>query len=105
MPKLKNAAFAYRDDIDSNIIIKAKSIHHKTFHLLVTCPYDKTRNQTFCPVCKRTDKVVPVLYGLPVWDSTGNIDGYADGKYYLGGCISDPYCRPTKHCNRCGKDF
>ena len=107
MPKLEkyDGGFGIRDDIDSNITVKSLVNHVKTFSLLVTCPYDKTKNQSFCPKCKRKDRVVPILFGLPIFDENGNIDGKSPGKYHLAGCFVDIYCNPTKHCNRCDKDF
>ena len=107
MPKIEKlgGVCAVRDEIDSNICINNKSSYTDTFHLMVTCPYDKTKNQKFCPVCKQSDEVVPIIFGLPVYNENGSISGYSDGKYYLGGCSVDPYCNPTKHCNRCKINF
>ena len=106
MPKSdKFGSYGTRQEIDSNIIIKSKTNYYKTFDLMVTCPYDKTKNQAFCPKCKKADKVVPILFGLPLFDKNGNIDGEPVEKYHLAGCFVDVYCNPTKHCNRCNKDF
>lgn len=103
MPESEFGGYGTRQEIDSNINIKAKTNYFKTFYLMVTCPYDKTKNQLFCPNCKKEDKVVPIIYGLPVWDENGNINGGKE--YHPGGCVSDLYCRPTKHCKRCDKGF
>jgi hypothetical protein len=95
--------YRIRNDIDSNVIIKLNTIHYRNFYLMVTCPYDKTKKQFFCPKCKKEDMVLPILWGLPLYDENGIING---GKpYYPGGCASDFDCRPSKHCNRCDKDF
>lgn len=102
MPKSeKYGAYGSRQEIDSNITVKAKTNYVKVFYLMVTCPYDKTKNQSFCPKCKKTDMVKPILFGLPMY----NEDEHYYDKYYLGGCIVDLYCNPTKHCNRCNKNF
>jgi hypothetical protein len=97
--------YSFRNDIDSNIIVRSKTNYNKIFHLMVTCPYDKTKNQAFCPQCKRSDKVIPILAGLPIFDSSGNINGQSIENYHLASCIIDLYCNPTKHCKRCNKDF
>ena len=102
MPKSeKYGSYGIRQGIDSNIRIKLKSNYYKIFYLIVTCPYDKTKNQSFCPKCKKEDMVKPILFGLPLY----NEDEHYYDKYYLGGCFVDVYCNPTKHCTRCNKDF
>jgi hypothetical protein len=101
MPEAKLGGYGTRQEIDSNINIRANTNYFKTFYLMVTCPYDKTKNQSFCPKCKKTDMVKPILFGLPMY----NEDEHYYDKYYLGGCILDVYCNPTKHCGRCNKDF
>ena len=103
MPESEYGGYGIRNDIDSNVIIKLKTNYYKTFNLMVTCPYDKSKNQAFCPQCKKEDRVIPIIWGLPVWDENGIINGGKE--YYPGGCSPDVYCNPTKHCNRCDKDF
>ncbi len=105
MPEVKDLGSGYRDDIDSNINLNSSKEYTRDFQLLVTCPYDKTRNQLFCPNCKKKDKVFPIIWGLPMFDENGKINGLSDGKYVLGGCIMDLYCNPTKFCKRCRKNF
>ncbi len=105
MQKSEFGGYGVRQEIDSNINIKAKTNYYKIFYLMITCPYDKTKNQLFCPNCKKADKVVPILFGLPLPDKNGDIDGKSLEEYHLGGCFVDSYCNPTKHCNRCNKDF
>jgi Carboxypeptidase regulatory-like domain len=102
MPKSEElGGYGVRQEIDSNINIKAKTNYFKIFYLMVTCPFDKTKNQSFCPKCKKTDLVKPILFGLPAYKE----DEHYYDKYYLGGCYMDVYCNPTKHCSRCKKDF
>ena len=96
-----DSGFAYREDFVHKINLKCKTKYYKTFRLMVTCPYDKTKNQAFCPKCKKTGKVKEILFGLPVF--TGDEHNY--DKYYLGGCEVDGYCNPTRHCLRCKLDF
>jgi hypothetical protein len=100
-----DSGYSYREDFVYKLTLKNQNRFYKTFRLMVTCPYDKTKNQSFCPKCKKKDKVVPILFGLPIFDENGNINGKSSGEYYLGGCMVDGYCNPTKHCRRCNKDF
>src|SRR5690242_10180408 len=64
-----------RTAIDSQINIIVGSKIRDTFRLLVTCPYDKTKNLDYCPVCKKSDMVQPILWGLPNFDLDGNLIG------------------------------
>lgn len=97
--------YSSRQDIDSTIIVNCGAKHNNTLCLLVTCPYDKTKDQKECPQCNKSDMVVPILFGLPMFDENGGINGQPLSDFYLGGCFVDLYCNPTKHCNRCDKDF
>lgn len=105
MPPLAKFGGGYgvREAIDSNIALLANTDYRKVFNLLVTCPYDKTKGQLFCPVCKRQDKVQEIVFGLPIYDEQGNLPN--DGKHYNGNCFIDTYCHPTQHCTRCSRDF
>lgn len=105
MPPLAKFGGGYgvREAIDSNISLKADIEYHKFFNLMVTCPYDKTKGQSFCPICKKQDKVKELVFGLPIADKNGHLPN--DDKYYNGNCFVDAYCNPTKHCTRCNKDF
>jgi hypothetical protein len=57
------------------------------------------------------DKVLPVMFGLPIpmFNEKGIEVADKNGRflkdYYQAGCVSDILCNPTKHCNRCKKDF
>lgn len=101
----KYGGFCFRQDIDSNVAVDRATRYYKSFSLLATCPFDKTKNQTFCPICKKSDKVVPIVYGLPIYDSNGRIDGKPEDETWPGGCSPDLYCNPSKHCKRCNKEF
>ena len=102
-PKYK--VFGVRQAVVTDLRLKRDSSIERNFTLEVTCPYDKTKDQTFCPRCKKGDKVVTIINGLPMFDSTGNINGKPMSEYHLAGCIVDSYCNPTRHCNRCDLDF
>jgi hypothetical protein len=96
-----------RSDIDSNVNVVSGQSYHRDFYLQVACPYDKTKDQDYCPVCKKKDMVQEIFWGLPVYDSNGKcvVKGKDISEYYLGGCSPDLWCNPTKHCKRCNIDF
>lgn len=61
------------------------------------CFYNKNVKQKICPLCKKKDKVIPILYGLTV-PKTG-VPTFKYGEYEPAGCeISD--CDPTWYCKR-----
>jgi len=103
------AQYSGRYGVDSNIVISPAQAYTYNFQLMVTCPYNKTKDQAFCPVCKKTDMVQPILWGLPLFDLNGKFilnDKEEDlNKFYLGGCSPDAFCNPSKHCNRCNVGF
>lgn len=106
MPEKEPFGVGVLAQIHKGIIVQTTSITIKPLSLQVTCRYDKTKDQLFCPKCKKTDKVLPIRYGLPVpiYDSLGNVlDDWT--KVHSGGCVVDVYCNPTKFCNRCSLEF
>jgi CarboxypepD_reg-like domain len=54
-----------------------------------------------CPVCKRKDQVIPILYGYP---SKGALRSEKRGKLRLGGCQIS-HCDPSHYCKRDQKEF
>ncbi len=96
-----------RYEIDSNFNVLVGQTYNHKFYLMVSCLYDSTKGQDFCPVCKKKDMVQPILWGLPVYDNNGKcvINGKDVSEYYLAGCSPDWWCNPTKHCKRCNIDF
>jgi hypothetical protein len=96
-----------RSETDSNFNVSAGSSYTHTFYLMITCPYDITRDQDYCPFCKKRDMVQPIFWGSPIFDKNGSYIAKGEdlSKYHLGGCSPDIWCRPAKHCNRCSIDF
>lgn len=102
------AQYSGRYGVDSNIIISPSQAYTHNFYLPVTCIYNQTKDQAFCPVCKKTDMVKPILWGLVMIDLNGKEmlpEGKTINDYYLGGCVIDGLCNPAKHCNRCDAYF
>jgi hypothetical protein len=107
MPMIKPInIFGSVQTIENNLIIKSNENYYKTLKLPVTCKYEKTSKQKFCPNCKKSNMVIPIEYGLSIgrYDSLGNsLDAIEE--VYHGGCDMDMYCNPTKHCKRCKIQF
>jgi hypothetical protein len=57
------------------------------------CEYDKSIHDSTCPVCHKTDEVIPIVYGYNVnpngKDTTFNADGHT---------VS--YCQPHWYCKK-----
>lgn len=104
-------AFYEKTIIDKKLKIDSVKSYFSKLYLDVVCKFEKTKNQKFCPVCKRSDKVLPVMFGLPIplFNEKGIEVADKYGRflkdYYQAGCVSDMLCNPTKHCTRCNKDF
>ena len=63
------------------------------------CPYNKNCKQKICPVCKKDDKVIPILYGLMGFDGKGNSFFKDYVEFKPGGCVISE-CDPTWYCKR-----
>lgn len=46
--------------------------------------YDEFQNKKLCPLCRLSDEIIPVIYGLP---SKKMMRDAKRGKYQLGGCV------------------
>ncbi|MGD1847556.1 MAG: carboxypeptidase-like regulatory domain-containing protein [Salibacteraceae bacterium] len=58
------------------------------------CRYDS--NGSTCPVCQKSDQVIPIVFGYP----GKKLMKYANkGKVMLGGCMVS-YCDPNWYCKR-----
>jgi len=54
------------------------------------CEYDKSENDKTCPECKKTDKSIPIIYGLFGGNGKDN---------WSGGCLKTG-CDPNWYCKR-----
>lgn len=63
-----------------------------------TCPYGKSN---VCPICKKKDKVIPIVYGL-----IPQVNGKKPKtkKYKSGGCVVSD-CQPNWFCQRDKTEF
>ncbi|MGH2667121.1 hypothetical protein [Flavobacterium sp.] len=60
-----------------------------------TCPYGKSN---VCPICKKKDKVIPIVYGLMTEVKEKK------SKYKSGGCVVSD-CQPSWYCERNKTEF
>ncbi len=106
-----SSEFIDKTAIDKKLNVDSVRNYFSELYLDVVCKFEKTKNQKFCPVCKRKDKAMPIMFGLPMpfFNKEGIEVADKDGRflkdYYQAGCVSDILCNPTKHCTRCNKDF
>ena len=95
---LKISYATFGDTILTSIIV-TKDTLQLNINYPPHCEYDKKNN--ICPQCKKNDKVIPIIYGLP---SKGLMKKSKKGKVKLGGCMVT-YCYPNWYCKRNKKSF
>jgi hypothetical protein len=57
-----------------------------------SCPYTYRDTSRICGICNKSDKVIPIVYGIPI----GKLD---HENYYYAGC-EITYCNPDWYCKR-----
>ena len=84
-----------------NIALSKDSITFKKLTFPQECAHNKHALNKKCPKCKRTDKVISILYGdrIPIVDKYGNILD-PDPKEYYPGDTHGGNCSPTWYCKR-----
>ena len=82
----------YGDTVITGVVVKADSITEVRFILPPPCSYDKSAKNKTCPICKKKNQVVPIVYGLPM----GPLD---NKRYYYAGC-NITNCDPNWFCKR-----
>lgn len=84
------------DTVIKNILIQ----DGKTTHLEITlnpCKYNKSKKDMTCPVCKKKDESIPIVYGLLI--DTGKKTKRKEKEIYTGGCVISG-CDPNWYCKR-----
>ena len=74
----------------------SKSSLNLSFEFPERCQYNLRGINKNCPKCHKTDKVLPVCYGLPIYNEKGEALG---PKCHIAGCIVSE-CDPAWYCNR-----
>ena len=82
----------YGDTTIKGIYITKDTIINLKIILPPPCVYDKNIHDKTCPICKKKNKVIPILYGLPI----GKLN---EEKYYYAGC-NITTCQPNWYCKR-----
>ncbi|WP_345258362.1 carboxypeptidase-like regulatory domain-containing protein [Flaviaesturariibacter amylovorans] len=94
---LRFSAIGYRDTTFTGIRVGGDT----TLRLFYAdyCVYAAARQHKTCPACRRTDKVIPIRYGLPV-SRTGKDPARGNGtRFLLAGCEVTG-CDPAWYCRR-----
>lgn len=80
-----------KDDEKINIDIEFKPI----------CPYQNSKEKTSCPLCKKEDKVIEIVYGLRATIvKKGEKENLKSKiKVFEGGCVVSD-CQPSWYCER-----
>ncbi len=97
--------------------LKENEIRNVEIPYSSVCPYDKNKGN-FCPVCKKNDQVIPIVYGLiakiefrdkngNLTDRNGKIISKAEEEKVIskrGGCVITD-CQPNWFCQLDNIDF
>jgi len=89
----------YNEMILSSIRVKEDEITELKIEYPAPCNFSEKKSA--CPICKKRNKVVPIVYGLP---SGELLEEAEKGEFYLGGCVVT-FCDPQWYCNRDKKAF
>jgi len=103
--EIKIDTIGYRYDQRKHILVENDSVFIELAPE-VYCEYSKYRNHDFCPVCSKKDKLLKVIYVLPIYDleNPNRIFSKKD-EYWIGDCIFDKLCHARWYCTRCEKLF
>ena len=87
-----------------NIRVNSDSVTDLKVSFVSNCQY--SRSDSICPVCKKIDKVIPIVYGLIVFendenDTTANSSSIIEEEqsFRMGGC-NVTGCDPFWYCRR-----
>lgn len=98
---LKVSYVGYYDTIIKSVRVYNDSIVKlKIIYLPPPCIY-RDKNGKTCPICKKKDKVIPIVYGFP---SPELVKEAKNGKVRLGGCQVN-FCMPHWYCKWDAKEF
>ena len=85
----------YKDTIVRNVIITEDKETYLEISYPPTCEFYKSENDSLCPVCKKHDQVIPIIYG-PYASSPKrrkNREKYLAERKWESGCDPHWYCR------------
>jgi hypothetical protein len=94
----------FDDSTLNNIRVNSDSVTDLKISFVSNCQY--SRSDSICPVCKKIDKVIPIVYGLIVFendktDTTDNSGSIIEEEqsFKMGGC-NVTGCDPFWYCRR-----
>lgn len=93
--------FYYQDTTFYNIVLKDNELIKLKIPYPPFCIYRNTKGK-FCPICRKKDKVIPILYGLMIFNPEE--PEKQEDEYYPGGCMVSG-CDPNWYCKRDKKEF
>lgn len=92
-------SFSRRDSVLIPVKVSQDTVINLSIDFPPPCSYNK--ENIICPICHKKDKVIPIIYGLPIKKTMKKAK---KGKLRLGGCmVSD--CDPYWYCKRDEKEF
>jgi len=83
------------------LVMSDSSTTFRTINFPYQCDLNKYTGGRICPKCKKSDKVIPIIYGLA---DPLSVKGQVGVDYDLGTC-STTDCDPKWHCKRDNNDF
>jgi len=83
------------------LVMSDSSTTFRTISFPFNCALNKYTGGRVCPKCKKSDKVIPIIFGLP---DPFSLKGEVGVDYDLGGCFVTA-CDPDWHCKRDNNDF
>lgn len=87
----------YPDTTIENLVVEDGNTTHLEIPWPMICKYDKSKKDKTCPVCKKKDETIPIVYGLLV--DTGKKTKKKQKEFYPGGCVISG-CDPNWYCKR-----
>jgi len=85
------------------ISTKTDKLTELNVYLPEKCDFHTIANKSgICPVCKKKDAVLKIIYGMPDQDL---FEKSERGEVALGGCEIDDYCHAKWRCKRDSIDF
>ncbi|MCC6723346.1 MAG: hypothetical protein IT258_02460 [Saprospiraceae bacterium] len=93
--------FYYQDTIVRNIVLKIDEVIKVKIPYPPFCIYRNKKGKV-CPICHKEDEVIPVVYGLLVFDPEAPEKD--EEEFYSGGCMVTG-CDPKWYCKRDKKEF
>lgn len=91
----------YGDTIVKAVQVIADSTICLDIEFPLSCRYKQSINNKTCPVCKKKNQVIPILFGFP---SEKLIEKAMNNKVRLGGCMISN-CMPHWYCLRDSLEF